>query len=61
MNQQLDIDGRLHDIAPANETRRLFDSAPQIKGQTALDTDHWCDESGVPKSECVGCKREVRS
>lgn len=56
MNQQLDITGRLHDIAPAHETVRLFDSAPQIKGQIALDTDAFCEQSGALKSECVGCR-----
>lgn len=39
MNQQLDIEGGRHDLAPATETLKLFGSAPQIKGQTAMQTD----------------------
>jgi hypothetical protein len=38
--QQLDTDGRLHDIAPAVERLRLFEPAPeQMPEQASLDLD----------------------
>jgi hypothetical protein len=38
--QQLDTDGRLHDIAPEVERLRLFEPAPeQLPGQTWLEVD----------------------
>ena len=39
--QQLDLDGRLHDIAEQTERMRLFEPAPrQLDGQTHLDLDN---------------------
>lgn len=38
--QQIDLDGVLHDVAPATRQERLFAPAPnQLAGQTHLDTD----------------------
>lgn len=37
--QQLDVDGRLHDIAGATERLRLFEPQHELPGQTRLDTD----------------------
>jgi hypothetical protein len=39
LDQQLDLDGNLHDIAPRHDQPTLFTADPQIPGQTALDTD----------------------
>jgi len=37
VNQQIDTDGQLHDVAPAHERLRLFMPAPtQIAGQTSM-------------------------
>lgn len=38
-DQQLDLDGGAHDIAPTHEQPKLFGSVPQLRGQIALDTD----------------------
>lgn len=39
MNQQIDTDGQLHDLAPAHERLRLFEPAPtQLAGQMCMDT-----------------------
>lgn len=39
LGAQLDLDGRLHDLAPQTERMRLFEPAPtQIEGQTYIDT-----------------------
>lgn len=54
LGQQLDLDGRLHDLAPAAETLRLFDSAPQIRGQIALETDP-LTIADVRAVECPTC------
>jgi hypothetical protein len=41
MAQQLDLDGRLHDLASDTERMPLFAPVPtQIEGQTYIDTDH---------------------
>jgi hypothetical protein len=37
--QQLDTDGRLHDIAPEHERLRLFEPDVQLPGQTWLELD----------------------
>lgn len=58
-NQQLDLNGGRHDLAPATESQKLFDSAPQIRGQIALETD-WCDQATCPASECVECEPRPR-
>jgi hypothetical protein len=40
-SQQIDLDGRLHDVAPQHERLRLFSPAPtQLAGQTYLNTDN---------------------
>lgn len=36
-DQQLDVDGRLHDLAPLTERLRLFEPDRQLPGQTRLD------------------------
>lgn len=38
-NQQLDLDGGRHDLAPACEQPRLFDFPTNVRGQLALETD----------------------
>jgi hypothetical protein len=38
-NQQLDLDARRHDLAPASEQPRLFDFPTNMRGQLALETD----------------------
>jgi hypothetical protein len=38
-DQQLDLYGQAHDVAPAHEQPKLFGSAPQLRGQIALETD----------------------
>jgi hypothetical protein len=53
-DQQLDFDGNRHDLAPAVEQPKLFDSAPQMRGQIALDTDRLDTPGGV-------CEREAWS
>jgi hypothetical protein len=52
--QQLDLDGGLHDLAPEHEALRLFDSAPQIRGQIALDTDELTRDD-VRAVACPSC------
>jgi hypothetical protein len=37
--QQLDTEGRLHDIAPEHERLRLFEPDVQLPGQTWLELD----------------------
>ena len=37
-DQQLDIFGDAHDLAPVTETLKLFESATQVRGQLALGT-----------------------
>jgi len=37
--QQLDVEGRLHDIAPEHERPRLFEPDVQLPGQTWLEVD----------------------
>lgn len=54
LNQQLDFDGGRHDLASATEQPKLFDSAPQMRGQIALDTDRLDTPRGV-------CEREACS
>jgi hypothetical protein len=39
MNQQIDMDGNLHDLAPRCEQDHLFTADPQIRGQIAMDAD----------------------
>jgi hypothetical protein len=40
VNQQLDVDGGAHDLAPAHKALRLFDPAPnQLAGQLFMSTD----------------------
>ncbi len=40
VEQQIDLDGGLHDIAPQNERMRLFEPAPaQLQGQTFMQLD----------------------
>jgi hypothetical protein len=54
MNQQIDMDGNLHDLAPRCEQDRLFTADPQIRGQLNIDTDRpvdWADRAPVC-SEC---------
>ena len=53
--QQLDIDGGLHDLAPEHEAMRLFDSAPQIKGQMAMATDANEALAAVKSVPCPTC------
>jgi hypothetical protein len=62
--QQIDFDGGLHDLAPGHESLKLFDSAPQLDGQIALDTDEPepVDARSVACSKCKApagrpCKR----
>jgi hypothetical protein len=41
VNQQLDVDGQLHDLAPTHERLRLFEPAPaQLTGQTHMELQH---------------------
>jgi hypothetical protein len=37
--QQLDAEGRLHDLAPQTAIMRLFEHEPQLPGQLYMDTD----------------------
>ena len=37
--QQLDVDGRLHDLVPQHEPVRLFEQTPHVQGQLYMDTD----------------------
>lgn len=43
LGQQLDLDGRPHDLEPVTERMRLFEPVEQVPGQTRLtlaDTDN---------------------
>jgi hypothetical protein len=37
--QQLDVDGRLHDLVPQHEPLRLFEHTQHVRGQLYMDTD----------------------
>jgi hypothetical protein len=39
LDQQLDIDGQLHDLAPHSERLRLFEPDKQLDGPTFMDLD----------------------
>jgi hypothetical protein len=43
--QQLDIDGRLHDLPPEIESMRLFDHRAQLPGQTWLQLEERSEEA----------------
>jgi hypothetical protein len=38
-DQQLDLYGQAHDIAPTHEQPRMFDFPTNLRGQVALETD----------------------
>jgi hypothetical protein len=37
--QQIDLEGRLHDLPPQSEVMRLFDYKSQLPGQTWLELE----------------------
>jgi hypothetical protein len=55
MNQQIDMDGNLHDLAPRCEQDRLFTADPQIRGQLNMPTDEPCSVCGWTGRPCGYC------
>lgn len=56
-DQQLDLDGGRHDLAPAHEQPHLFTSDPQLKGQTAMSIE--CVPTHVACVKC-GCACRIQ-